>query len=1144
MPKQDASQYTTKSSDSSGSARTDKDRTLLLNDRLCSLGSDLKWYSPPLTRSVKGVETPYPPTTVEEKLARKNELKARVHTAHGVSAASSKTNASNLPNVDSLSDAVIYSFFANGNVDYEIQKIHIENKKNLAVKETDTIGFDKTKVECYNFHIRGHFSKKCRATTHQDNRNREAPRRTVPVEDTTSNALVSQYTKVSTCSKACLKSYETLKEHYDNLTKDFNKSQFNLGAYKASLEYVEARLQMYKKNKTVFIDNIKILKLDVMLIDKAITELRQKFKKAKKERDDLKLNLEKFQDSSKNLSRLLDGQQSDKSKTRLGYDSKGVDSQVLENQVNDTNNTGEGYHAVLPPYIGNFMPFKPDLVFVDEHVVSESVTSLLGIAKSEVKTNEITLKNVSAPIIEDWVSDSEDEDEDEIETEKSAKKEENNRQTKYPRKNNQSPRVLTNSGLKTLNTTRHPSSRAAISVNTVRPISTTYPTSTVNDAKPSSNVFHKSHSPVRRTFNQRTTPNNSDLKEKVNTVKGKFTTVGTKAIVSVFSEIEKMLLSPQHAGFGDQQEMLLIISPKTGNPQYTLHDQGIFNRGCSRYMTRNKSFLTDYQEFDGGFVAFGESPKGGKIYRKGKIKTGKLDFKDVYFVKELKFNLFSVSQMCDKKNSVLFTETGCLVLSPDFKLLDENQVLLKVPKQNNMYSFDQKNVAPSGALTCLFAKATIDESNLWHRMLGYINFKTMKKLVRGKLVRGLPLNIFKNDHTCVACLKGKQYKASCKTKLVSFISQPLQMLHMDLFGLTFVKNLNKKMYCLVITDDFSRVLVTKPHNKTPYELLLGRSPNIDFMKPFGCPVTILNTLDHLGKFERKADEGFLVGRGPEWLFDIDSLTIAMNYEPVTVGNETKHDAGIEIHDNAGQARQEKASDHEYILLPFMPSLSTQSSNDKDADEVPGKGNKGVSKGSGIDDQERTDSNTQDVNIVRPSINTANININIVGFTDPNLDSGGSSQWQAGHWNQMGFRNKKDEKRIVIRNTARLVAQGYTQEKGIYYDEVFAHVPRIKAISTAKPKAAAHSRINSTERVNTIGSKAVSAIKGNGVTTVKASAGSSRSSFKNKEIVDSGCSRNMTRNKAYLADYQEINDGGFIAFGLSRGKITSKGKIRT
>nr|GEV03418.1 protein ALP1-like [Tanacetum cinerariifolium] len=124
------------------------------------------------------------------------------------------------------------------------------------------------------------------------------------------------------------------------------------------------------------------------------------------------------------------------------------------------------------------------------------------------------------------------------------------------------------------------------------------------------------------------------------------------------------------------------------------------------------------------------NPKSGKISRKGKIMTGKLDFDDVYFVKELKFNLFSVSQMCDKKNGVLFIDTECLVLSPEFKLPDVNQVLLRVPRENNMYNVNLKNIVPSKDLTCLFAKATIDESNLWHRRLGHINFETINKLVK------------------------------------------------------------------------------------------------------------------------------------------------------------------------------------------------------------------------------------------------------------------------------------------------------------------------------------------------------------------------------------------------------------------------------
>nr|GEW67863.1 hypothetical protein [Tanacetum cinerariifolium] len=355
-------------------------------------------------------------------------------------------------------------------------------------------------------------------------------------------------------------------------------------------------------------------------------------------------------------------------------------------------------------------------------------------------------------------------------------------------------------------------------------------------------------------------------------------------------------------------------------------DQGVIDSGCSRHMIGNMSYLIDYEEIDGGYVPFGGNSKGGKITRKGTINTGNLDFKNVYFVKELKFNLFSVSQMCDKKNSVIFNDTECIVLSPNFKLIDESQVLLSVPRKNNMYSVDLKNIVPKGGLTFLFAKATSDESKLWHKSLGHLNFKIINKLVKENLVRGFPSKLFKNDQTCVACQKEKQHKASCKFKTENSISLPLHLLHMDLFGPTSVKCLIKKMYCLVVTDDYSRftwvfflatkdetsgilnffiirienlvdhkvkvircdngtefknremnqfyemkeavnttcfvqnrVLVVKPHNKTPYELFHDKTPTLSFMRPFGCHVTILNTIDHLGNFNGKVDVGFFVG---------------------------------------------------------------------------------------------------------------------------------------------------------------------------------------------------------------------------------------------------------------------------------------------
>ncbi|GKE63263.1 ribonuclease H-like domain-containing protein [Tanacetum coccineum] len=230
--------------------------------------------------------------------------------------------------------------------------------------------------------------------------------------------------------------------------------------------------------------------------------------------------------------------------------------------------------------------------------------------------------------------------------------------------------------------------------------------------------------------------------EQFNTAKGKLYTARPKAVNTS---------RPNTA-------VVNAVKANQGHPQ--IEDQGYVDSGCSRHMAGNMSYLSDFKAFDGGYVTFGGGAKGGRITGKGTLKTGKLDFKDVYFVKELQFNLFSVLQMCDKKNNVLFIDTGCFILSPDFKLAHESQVLLKVPRKNNMYSVDMKNIVPKECLTCLVAKATLDESMLWHRRLGHVNFRTINKLVKDNLVRGLPSKHFENDQTCVACLKGKQHKAS------------------------------------------------------------------------------------------------------------------------------------------------------------------------------------------------------------------------------------------------------------------------------------------------------------------------------------------------------------------------------------------------
>ncbi|GJR94372.1 ribonuclease H-like domain-containing protein [Tanacetum coccineum] len=153
---------------------------------------------------------------------------------------------------------------------------------------------------------------------------------------------------------------------------------------------------------------------------------------------------------------------------------------------------------------------------------------------------------------------------------------------------------------------------------------------------------------------------------------------------------------------------------RTDHPLKNMEDRGIFDSGCSGHMTGNKDHLDDFEECKGGSVTFGGSK--GYITGKGRIRVGNLEFDSVSFVKELgHFNLFSISQICDKQHKVLFTETECLVVSPDFKMPDEHQILLKVPRQHNMYSFDMKTPAPTKDYACLIAKATSDESKLWHR---------------------------------------------------------------------------------------------------------------------------------------------------------------------------------------------------------------------------------------------------------------------------------------------------------------------------------------------------------------------------------------------------------------------------------------------
>ncbi|GJR84364.1 hypothetical protein Tco_0155149 [Tanacetum coccineum] len=331
------------------------------------------------------------------------------------SGSSNQAYGSNSANTDSMSDAVIYSFFANQSNspqlnDEDLQQIDADDLEEMDLKwqmamltmrarrflnktgrkinanGSETIGFNKSKAEegPTNFALMAYTSSGSSSSSSSDS-------------------------EVSTCSKAC--------------------------AYKVGLEFVEARLDVYKKNEVVFEEDIKILKLDIKLRDNALTKLRKKFEKAEKERDDLKLTLEKFGNSSKNLNKLLEIQVSDKFKTDVGFDSQVVDSHVFDGQENKRYKISEGYHDVPPPYIGNFMPPKYDLVLVDEgeYNFSESVTSISDVAIREAKTSVSKPKSVGEPLIKTGYLTHE-----KIPKE-SVKKVENKNQAKYPKKKQSKP---------------------------------------------------------------------------------------------------------------------------------------------------------------------------------------------------------------------------------------------------------------------------------------------------------------------------------------------------------------------------------------------------------------------------------------------------------------------------------------------------------------------------------------------------------------------------------------------------------------------------------------------------------------------------------------------------------------------------------
>ncbi|GKA33598.1 putative ribonuclease H-like domain-containing protein [Tanacetum coccineum] len=687
--------------------------------------------------------------------------------------------------------------------------------------------------------------------------------------------------------------------------------------------------------------------------------------KVVKERDELKVKIEKWEESSKGLNKLLNSQMSAKDKNSLGYGTQldemsnksETDSEISMSvfevrssdeeitPANDRFSKADGYHVVPPPITGNFLTPRADISFAGKSNEVE---------KSKTKINRDKV------IIEDWNSDDED-DVSEV-------------NTVSPVKTNETQTVKTQVdkigqisqkegiGFKKIKACfvwwsnqyeimlkGQNGKRAVHTVSTARPISTARPVSTARPFAPKiaqtgsairpiyprmDNVRPRaSYSPIKRSYYTKPAFRPKNLKQDVKTSGVKnMTTAGTRAVVNTGKgKMDNALKKSRwvwrpKGNYIDHEskekgsfilKKFEYVDPKGISKSV---DHAVVDSGCSSHMTGNKAYLSDYEDYNGGFMAFGSDPKRD----------------------ELKFNLFSVSQMCDKKNSVLFTDTECLILSPSFKLLDESQVVLRAPRQNDVYSLDLKNIVPSGGL----------ENQLNHKV---------------KIIRSDHGTEFKNHAMNVFCAKKwikrefsvartPQQNSVAERKNKTLIEAARTMLADSLLPIPFwAEAINTACYVL------NRVLVTKPQNKTPYDLLIGKPPSISFMRPFGCLLTILNTLDPLGKFDGKSDEGYLLGystsskafrvynkrtkrveeslhidfledqpnvagNGPDWMFDLDFLTNIMNYIPVSIENQVIVDAGIQEPYVAGSSGNNKETPQEYILLllhPHGPRISVK-----------------------------------------------------------------------------------------------------------------------------------------------------------------------------------------------------------------------------
>ncbi|GJU46224.1 ribonuclease H-like domain-containing protein [Tanacetum coccineum] len=495
-----------------------------------------------------------------------------VNTAHGVSTASTQVNAANSTNIDNLSDAVICAFFASQPnspqlVHEDLQQIHPDDMEEIDLR---------WQMAMLTMRAR-------RAPRNQDNKNKESSRRSVPVEISTSTALVScdglggydwKVSNDSICLKSCLETVKLLKSQNDQLLKDLKKSELMILGYKIGLESVEEKLKVYKANESIYLQDINGLKFKIHIGEITIIELRKKLDIVQKEKDGIQINVEKFKHASKSLNKLIKCQIIDNCKKGLGY---------------------ENYNAVPPPYTGNFMPSTPDLSFIGlDEFVNKHVVENCKAMSSEEEPN-VVRKNDDAPCIEEWVLDDEEQDVSQSKIEKKTVR----------------PSIVKKEFVKSKQQEK----------------------TTRKTVKQVEQHRQNTHSPRgnQRNWNNMMSQklgSNFEMFNKACYVCGSFDHLHKLIAITIKNSFKSKdyKTNLEQASKGESLKNFCLKDPPCAKknlvPRAVLMKSGLVSINTARQVNAAHSkttvnaarpILTDYEEIDGGYVAFERNPKGGKI---------------------------------------------------------------------------------------------------------------------------------------------------------------------------------------------------------------------------------------------------------------------------------------------------------------------------------------------------------------------------------------------------------------------------------------------------------------------------------------------------------------------------------------------------